>query len=180
MSRLTVIAFAAIYFLWGSTYLAIRVLVETIPPLLAAGLRFFLAGLLLYLWSRLRSVPNPARREWRNIWMLGVLMFLAAYGGLFWAEKFLPSGVASVLVATIPVWTALFEIFVFRKQPFRWPVLAAIALGLPGVGLACWHTTRAVRERSICWLAWRFSAARSAGLSAPCFRKAWRCRTISP
>jgi drug/metabolite transporter (DMT)-like permease len=128
-------AFFAIYFVWGSTYLSIRVAVETVPPLLAAGIRFFLAGAALYLWSRARGVPAPSRLEWRNLATLGVLMFLLAYGGLFWAEKTIPSGVASVLVATIPVWTALLEIFVLKKETFRWSLVAALVMGIVGVAV---------------------------------------------
>jgi drug/metabolite transporter (DMT)-like permease len=128
-----VLAFLAIYVLWGSTYLSIRILVETVPPLFAAGSRFVIAGALLYCWSRLRHVPAPTRLEWRNLLLLGALMFLAAYGGLFWAEKVLPSGVASVLVSTIPVWTALFEIFIFKREKLNPQLLLAIAGGLAGV-----------------------------------------------
>ncbi len=136
----TLFAFGAIYFVWGSTYLAIRVLVATVPPLYAAGLRFLIAGLFLYLWSRLRGVPSPSRMEWRNLSALGVLMFLIAYGGLFWAEKTMPSGIASLLVATIPVWTAIFEIFVFKKDKLGWPVIVSIVLGLAGVALLASRT----------------------------------------
>src|SRR6266404_4675818 len=114
------LAFFAIYFVWGSTYLAIRVAVESVPPLFAAGVRFTIAGAVLYAWSRARGTPNPSRKEWRSLWVLGALMFLAAYSGLFWAEKSLPSGIAAVLVATMPVWTAVLEIFVFKRQRMRW------------------------------------------------------------
>ena len=129
------LSFFAIYFIWGSTYFSIRVLVATVPPLFAAGVRFLLAGGVLLAWSRLRGTPMPTRREWRNLLVLGALMFLAAYGGLFWAEKTVPSGIASVLVATIPVWTALFEIFVFKKDRLRISLAAAIVLGLAGVSI---------------------------------------------
>src|SRR5438270_14014494 len=73
------LAFAAIYVLWGSTYLAIRVAVSTVPPLFAAGVRFTIAGCVLYAWSRIRGELAPSRKEWRNVWILGALMFLAAY-----------------------------------------------------------------------------------------------------
>lgn len=126
-------SFFAIYFIWGSTYLAIRVVVETVPPLFAAGVRFAIAGLALFVWSRLRGISAPSRLEWRNLAILGATMFLLAYGGLFWAEKTVPSGIASVLVATIPVWTALFEIFVFRRETLRLPLMIAILTGLIGV-----------------------------------------------
>jgi drug/metabolite transporter (DMT)-like permease len=129
------IAFAAIYVLWGSTYLAIRVAVATVPPLFAAGVRFTIAGSLLYLWSRLRGAPTPSSKEWRNLWTLGALMFLAAYSALFWAEKTVPSGVASVLVATIPVWTVLLETSILKLQSSTWSLGAAIAAGLTGVAV---------------------------------------------
>jgi drug/metabolite transporter (DMT)-like permease len=128
-----VAAFFAVYVVWGSTYLAIRIAVETVPPLFAAGIRFAIAGVTLFGWSQLRGARAPSRLEWRNLTILGALMFLASYSGLFWAERTLPSGIASVLVATIPVWTALLEIFVFKRQRLEWTLALAIALGLGGV-----------------------------------------------
>ena len=128
-----VLAFFAIYVVWGSTYLAIRVAVDTVPPLFAAGIRFTIAGISLFGWSQLRGARAPSRLEWRNLTILGALMFLASYSGLFWAERTLPSGIASVLVATIPVWTALLEIVVFKRQRLEWTLAVSIALGLAGV-----------------------------------------------
>jgi drug/metabolite transporter (DMT)-like permease len=130
-----VLAFSAIYVLWGSTFFAIRVAVETVPPLLAAGIRFTLAGCVLYSWSRARGVRPPTIREWRNLVILGGLLFLIPYSGLFWAEKTVPSGIASLLVATIPVSTALLQIFVFRKERFRWSLLGSLCLGFAGVAV---------------------------------------------
>jgi drug/metabolite transporter (DMT)-like permease len=130
-----VLAFLAIYVLWGSTFLAIRVAVETVPPFLAAGIRFFLAGFVLYGWSRARGVRSPTALEWRNLAILGALLFLIPYSGLFWAEKTVPSGIASVLVATIPISTALLQVFVLRKEQFRWSLLASLCLGFAGVGV---------------------------------------------
>jgi len=127
------LAFFAIYVLWGSTYLAIRVAVESVPPLFAAGVRFMIAGAVLYPWARMRGELAPTREQWRNLALLGALMFLAPYGGLFWAEKTLPSGIAAVLVATIPLWTALLQVFVFRRQQMHWALLASITLGVGGV-----------------------------------------------
>lgn len=129
------VAFAAIYVLWGSTYLAIRIAVATVPPLFAAGLRFIIAGSVLYTWSRLRGEPTPSSKEWRNLWSLGALMFLAAYSPLFWAEKTVPSGVASVLVATIPVWTVLLERSILSVQSLNWSLSVAIAAGFTGVAV---------------------------------------------
>jgi drug/metabolite transporter (DMT)-like permease len=128
-----VLAFSAIYVLWGSTYLAIRVAVETVPPLFAAGVRFAIAGTILYLWARMRGADGPSGPQWRNLTILGALMFLFTYSGLFWAEKSVPSGIASVLVASVPLWTALLEMFVFKREPPRWSTMGEIVLGLAGV-----------------------------------------------
>lgn len=129
------LALGAIYILWGSTYLAIRIVVQTVPPLFAAGVRFTIAGAGLYAWCRLRGVPHPRRIQWRNLAVLGALMFLATYSGIFWAEKTLPSGIAAVLVATLPVWTALLSIAILKREKLRWPLLAAIVLGFAGVAV---------------------------------------------
>ncbi len=134
--QITVVAaFAAIYVLWGSTYIAIRIAVATVPPLFAAGVRFTIAGVILYGWYRSKGEPAPSGMEWRSLWLLGALMFLGAYSGLFWAEKSLPSGIASVLVATIPVWIVVLETFVLRTQRLRWATAFAVLLGLGGVAV---------------------------------------------
>lgn len=136
MTRYTLklwLAFFAVYVVWGSTYIAIRVAVETVPPLFAAGIRFAIAGVALFGWSQLSGAPAPSRHQWRNLTILGALMFLASYSGLFWAERTLPSGIASVLVATIPLVTALLEIVVFKRQRLHWTLATSIALGLGGV-----------------------------------------------
>ncbi len=132
---LTIFAFAAIYLLWGSTYLAIRIAVATVPPLFAAGTRFSFAGAVLFFWALARGGALPSRIEWRNLAILAVFLFLIAYAGVFWAEKSMPSGIVSVLVATIPIWTALLQICVLRKESFRWSLAASIALGLAGVAV---------------------------------------------
>ena len=138
-------AFFAIYVVWGSTYLAIRVVVATVPPFFAAGLRFAIAGALLYGWARARGTASPSRSEWRNVLMLSTLLFLLAYGILFWAEKTVPSGIASVLVAMIPIWTALLEIFILKREPWRWSLLFSIVLGLFGVGVLTMESSSAHR-----------------------------------
>src|SRR5947209_4007351 len=94
---LTFLAFLTIYVVWGSTFVAIRIAVQQVPPLFAAGVRFFIAGLILYAYMRLRGVPHPTSLEWRNIVFLSILIFVLDYSALFWAEKYVPSGIASVL-----------------------------------------------------------------------------------
>jgi drug/metabolite transporter (DMT)-like permease len=129
-------AFFAIYFVWGSTFIAIRIAVTEVPPLLSAGIRFAIAGLLLYAWSVFRGQQQPSRREWRNLSILGVLMFLATYSALFWAEKTIPSGVASILVSVLPLVTVLLESLVFRTRMLTWELAIAILVGFAGVAIA--------------------------------------------
>src|SRR6185312_15747535 len=127
------LAFAAIYILWGGTFLAIRVAVLQLPPFFASGARFLIAGAVLYVFMRLRGDPSPTSREWRTIAVTSLCLFVATYAALFWAEQFVPSGVASVLEATLPLTAMMFEVFVFRQQPFRWRMGAAVLLGFLGV-----------------------------------------------
>ncbi len=135
-----VLAFAAIYFLWGATFLAIRVAVLQIPPLFTAGLRFFIAGAVLYIFARLRGAARPSRRHWNSMAVMAVLMFVVTYGALFWAEQYVGSGVTAVIEATLPLMTLLFEVFVFRQQPFRLQMLATVGLGFAGVVLLLWQS----------------------------------------
>jgi drug/metabolite transporter (DMT)-like permease len=138
------LAFAAIYVLWGSTYLAIRIAVQQVPPFFAAGVRFFLAGTLLYVAMRLWGRPRPSGREWGSLSAIGLLMFVGTYGPVFWAEQYVPSGFTSVLEATLPLITIGFEVFVFRQQRFRWSLLLPIATGFGGVLLLLLHNAQHV------------------------------------
>src|SRR3974390_182593 len=92
------LAFGIIYFVWGSTFLAIRVGVREMPPFLMAGMRFFSAGLFLYSWMRITGTPNPTLRQWRTATILGTIVFVMDYGCLFWAEQRVPSGIAAVVL----------------------------------------------------------------------------------
>src|SRR2546430_1152380 len=90
-----VLAFLAIYILWGTTFLAIRIAVREVPPLFAAGTRMFIAGTVLFGWMWLKGAARPTAQQWRNLALMGVLMFVVDYGPLFWAEKYVPSGIAA-------------------------------------------------------------------------------------
>jgi drug/metabolite transporter (DMT)-like permease len=128
-----VMAFIAIYFLWGATYLAIRVAVLEIPPFFTAGVRFLTAGALLYAFMRLGGQPGPSAAQWRSIAVIALCMFVATYGAVFWAEQYVPSGVTAVIEATLPITTIALEVFIFRQQPFSWRMLGAVVLGFSGV-----------------------------------------------
>ena len=133
MNTGVLLAFAAIYIIWGSTFLAIRIAVQLVPPLFAAGVRFFVAGVLLYTVMRFCGRPRPVGKEWRSLVGIGSLMFVITYGAVFWAEQFVPSGFTSVLEATLPLITITLEVFVFRQQRFAWRLLVAIMIGFGGV-----------------------------------------------
>jgi drug/metabolite transporter (DMT)-like permease len=131
----TVLAFAIIYLVWGSTFLAIRVGVREVPPFLLAGMRFFVAGIVLYAWMRARGTPSPTRREWAAASLLAVLIFVLDYGLLFWAEQRVASGIAAVMMATIPAFMALAEILLLRTQRLTLRLGFALLAGIGGVGV---------------------------------------------
>ena len=129
------LAFAIIYFVWGSTYLAIRVGVHEVPPFLLAAIRFLVSGVVLYGWMRMKGTPSPTLRQWAAATLLGALIFLVDYGCLFWAEQKVPSGIAAVVLATIPVFITLFEITFLRTQRLTVRLGLALLLGLGGVAV---------------------------------------------
>ncbi|MGH9495344.1 MAG: EamA family transporter [Candidatus Sulfotelmatobacter sp.] len=129
------LAFTIIYFVWGSTFLAIRVGVREVPPLLLAGMRFFIAGIILYAWMRATGAPSPTGREWGSATLLAVLIFVFDYGLLFWAEKRVPSGIAAVMLATIPAFMTLSEIFIMKTQRLTARLAIALFVGLGGVAV---------------------------------------------
>jgi len=127
-------AFAALYLVWGSTYLAIRIGVETWPPMLLAGVRYVLSGGVLYLWMRSRGTPAPSPREWRAATLLGLLLLAGGNGGVTVAEDLgVASGVAALAVATVPLFTLLFGLlWGQRNSGLEW---VGILLGLCGIAL---------------------------------------------
>lgn len=126
-----VAAFLAVYLIWGSTYLAIRFAIDTMPPFLMAGARFLVAGALLYAWTRWRGAPAPERAHWPAAIAIGGLLLLGGNGGLSWAETRVPSGIAALLVATVPFWMVLLE--ALRRNGTR-PTRATIAGLVTGFG----------------------------------------------
>ncbi|UCC49335.1 MAG: EamA family transporter [Gemmatimonadota bacterium] len=127
--------FAAIYMIWGSTYLAIRFAVETLPPFLMTGVRFLMAGTLMYGWARLRGVGRPSRSHWAAAALVGTLMLLFGVGGVSWAEQWVPSGAAALIVAVGPLWMVLIDWLFFKGVRPGARVVAGILLGFAGVVL---------------------------------------------
>ncbi len=129
----------SVYIVWGSTYLAIRFAVETIPPFLMAGVRFLIAGSLLYTFRRLRGDPAPTLRQWRSAAIIGLFMLLGGNGLLSWAEQMVPSGVASLLIGTVPLWMVLIDAFLPRARSLhnhmRWQTILGVVIGFVGIAL---------------------------------------------
>src|SRR6202041_2233865 len=134
------LAFGIIYFVWGSTFLAIRVGVREVPPLILAAIRFSIAGLALYAWISARGEAQPTAREWRSASLLGLIIFVFDYGLLFWSEQRVPSGVAAVMLATIPVFMALSEIIILRTQRLTVRLVLALLIGIFGVAVLMAHS----------------------------------------
>jgi drug/metabolite transporter (DMT)-like permease len=132
---LTFWAFAAIYLIWGSTYLGIRIAVRDLPPFFLAGGRFLVAGAVLYGWARLRGEPAPPLRVWRTAAVFGVLFFLIGNGLVAWAQQTVPSGRTALLASTAPLWTAVIESGLAGWALPAGRVLAGLLLGFGGLAL---------------------------------------------
>jgi drug/metabolite transporter (DMT)-like permease len=136
----TLLAFAIVYFVWGSTFLAIRIGVREVPPFLFAAMRFSAAGLVLFGWMTARGERPPTLRQWLSATLLALLIFVGDYGLLFWAERRVPSGLAAVMMATIPAFMALSEIVLLRTQKLTVRLALALIIGLGGVAVLVSHS----------------------------------------
>ena len=126
------LAFAAVYVVWGSTYLAIRVVLETLPPFTMAGTRFVVAGLLLGSFALARGATWPSRSQWGTALLLGALLFLGGNGAVVWAEQRIASGLAALLVAIEPLWIVLLQARSGAGRPSGRAV-AGVLLGIAGL-----------------------------------------------
>ena len=127
------LAFAAIYLIWGSTYLVIKFAIETIPPFLMAGTRFLLAGLLLYAVLRWSGVARPTWSQWRSAGFLGILMMCGGNGLVTWSEQMVPSALAALMVTTVPLWMVALDALFYGGPKPTGRVLFGLGLGLLGV-----------------------------------------------
>ena len=126
-----------LYIVWGSTYLGIRVAIDTIPPFVMAGIRFVMAGCVLFGWSILRegrSFAWPTAREWRDTVIVGALLLLGGMGLVSWGEQTVPSGIAALMVAMMPVWVAVLS-WVFLRERLPAAAIVGVVIGIVGVGI---------------------------------------------
>jgi drug/metabolite transporter (DMT)-like permease len=130
---LVIAAFAALYIIWGSTYLAIAIAIKSIPPFLMAGSRFLLAGLLLYSWCRLNGQQNPDGLSVRKISITGVLLLFVGNSGLVWVEQYLPSGLAAIIVATLPLWFVILDKKQWKYHFANKKIIIGLLIGFAGV-----------------------------------------------
>ena len=128
-------AFAAIYIIWGSTFLGIRYAIETMPPFLMAGTRFVIAGAMLYAWAAIREGARPTLRHWINTAIVGALLLTIGNGAVSWAEQFIPSGLAALVVAITPLWMVIFEWMRPGGDRPNAAIGAGLALGFIGLVL---------------------------------------------
>jgi drug/metabolite transporter (DMT)-like permease len=126
------LALLAVYFAWGGTYLAMKFAVETLPPFLLAGIRFVIAGLLLYLWEAAKGTKKPDKIHWRNATVIGGLMLLGGNSLVVWAEQTISSGIAALIVATVPLWMTLFAWLWQGSAKPNVYVIAGLLLGFLG------------------------------------------------
>lgn len=135
-SKLIILAsFIAVYFVWGTTYLAIKYAIETIPPFLMMGMRSLIAGTVLYAWGRLRGDTNVVRKELPSLILIGALFFLIGHGLLAWAQLTVPSGVAALLIASEPVIIALFEPLFTREGRVGKRTVLGMLIGVSGIAV---------------------------------------------
>lgn len=128
-------AFAAVYFIWGSTYLAMRFAITTLPPFLMAATRFLVAGGVLYVWERARGTPKPTPLLWKTAGISGALLLLGGNGGVVWAVQYVPSGLTAVLVATVPMWVVILGwLWQNRGRPDG-KTIFGIIIGLSGIAV---------------------------------------------
>lgn len=130
---LIIIAFAALYSIWGSTYLAILIAVKSIPPFVMAGSRFVIAGLILYTWCRLQGEPTPDARSVAHISFSGILLLFIGNCGLVWVEQYLPSGFAAIVIATTPLWFVILDKRQWKFHFANKQIVLGLLIGFAGV-----------------------------------------------
>ena len=141
-SKLLVImvALLSVYIFWGGTYLGMKVAIETIPPFIMAGTRFFIAGGVLYTVARLKGEKRPRAEEWKGAGIVGALLLLGGNGVVAWAEQRVPSAIASLLVATVPLWIIVFNWLGRNRKKPNIGIIAGILLGLLGIAVLVLHS----------------------------------------
>ena len=146
------IALMAVYLFWGGTYLAMKVAIHTIPPFLMGGLRFFTAGALVFLWQWRKGAALPSPNHWWNAAKIGFVLLVFSQGGLAWSEQFVPTGIAAIIFATVPLWMVLIGWFINKSQRPPAAVLVGLLLGFSGILLLVKNTVTNLGNNPLEWL----------------------------
>jgi len=127
------IALIALYIVWGSTYLGIRIAIETIPPFFHAGVRFLISGLILVIWQRSAGHALPTRKQWISTAIIGSLLLLGGNGLVAWAEQFIPSGIAALIISSSPMFLVIGEAIRPNGVKPNWQGIVGILIGFAGI-----------------------------------------------
>lgn len=145
-------ALIAVYIFWGGTYVAMKFAIETLPPFMMAGIRFITAGVIVYVWQIFRGVEKPQAIHWKNATIVGGLLLLGGNGGVVWSEQMVPSGMAAIIVATVPLWMALLVWLWQGGNRPRGMVFAGLVLGFIGIILLVKNSGGDVSNTSSQWI----------------------------
>jgi drug/metabolite transporter (DMT)-like permease len=127
------LALIALYIVWGSTYLGIKIAIETIPPFFHAAIRFFVSGLILIIWQRVAGNPLPTRRQWMSTAIIGTLLLLGGNGLVSWAEQFIPSGIAALIIGSVPLFLVIAEAIRPNGARPTWITILGLLIGFVGI-----------------------------------------------
>lgn len=127
------VALIALYIVWGSTYLGIKVAIETIPPFFHAGIRFLISGLILVIWQRVAGQSMPTRRQWMSTAIIGSFLLLGGNGLVAWAEQFIPSGIAALIIASVPMFLVIGEAVRPNGVKPTWQGIVGLLIGFAGI-----------------------------------------------
>jgi drug/metabolite transporter (DMT)-like permease len=147
-----ILALSAVYVFWGGTYLAMKIAIETIPPFIMGGTRFLTAGLLVYIWEIYKGQKPPEKSHWLYASLLGILMLLIGQGGIIWAQQYVPSGVAAIIFATVPLWMTLISWVCQGAQRPNNLVIFGLFLGFFGIVLQVKNSLLGVDINSNHWV----------------------------
>jgi drug/metabolite transporter (DMT)-like permease len=147
-----ILALSAVYVFWGGTYLAMKIAIETIPPFIMGGTRFLTAGLLVYIWGIYKGQEPPEKSHWLYASLLGILMLLIGQGGIIWAQQYVPSGVAAIIFATVPLWMTLISWVCQGAQRPNNLVIFGLFLGFFGIVLQVKNSLLGVDINSNHWV----------------------------
>jgi len=149
-TMIIILALIAVYLFWGGTYLGMKFAIESIPPFIMAGIRFILAGGILYLIYRIKGGQRPSLEEWKNPCVVGAMLLLGGNGVVAWAEQQVPSSIASVLIATVPLWIITFSCIGERRRPGIGSIIGII-LGLCGISILVWNSNGTSSQTTNIW-----------------------------